>query len=244
MGWWVWAALLLSAQASGPDLKITMIGNAGVLLSDGATSLMVDLPYQSGAFGYQAYDPTNLAPGGDVVSVITHHHLDHFDPAIFLPRDGWRILGPPSVTRDLPDSLVLRGDSVRVGRFSVVSVATPHTEDHRSYRIRWGGRVLHFVGDTEDPGHLADAPPMDVLFVTPWLSCAAETGGLLEVASRRIAYHLRPGGGDRVCGGAMELEPGASFTLEAEPDTGAGAEESIRPAAADHRMLDLDGRPI
>ncbi len=55
---------LLWAPHQSPTLSITIVGNAGVLLSDGATSLLVDLPYESGAFGYQTYDPSDLNPPG------------------------------------------------------------------------------------------------------------------------------------------------------------------------------------
>lgn len=196
------------------ELAVTMVGNAGVVLSDGATSLLVDLPYESGAHGYMAYDPEALDPPGAVTSVITHHHTDHFDPALFLERDDWRILGPPSVTGGLSPTRVVEGDSVSLGAFEVVVVPTPHTADHRSYRIHWGGRVLHFTGDTEDPARLRDGPAIDVLFVTPWLSCAAglDVG---SVARRRIAYHLNPRGTDRVCGEVEILPQGASFRIAA-----------------------------
>ena len=200
------------------ELSVTMVGNAGVILTDGATSLLVDLPYESGAHGYMTYEPAALHPPGAVTSIITHHHTDHFDPALFLERDAWRILGPPSVTRGLPSTRVVEGDSVRLSGFEVVVVPTPHTPDHRSYRIRWGGHVLHFTGDTEDPARLHDGPAVDILFVTPWLSCAAGLDAE-SVARRRIAYHLNPRGTDRVCGEVEILPQGASFLIEAAPRT-------------------------
>lgn len=198
------------------ELAVTMVGNAGVVLSDGATSLLVDLPYESGAHGYMTYEPAALNPPGAVTSTITHHHTDHFDPVLFLERDDWRILGPPSVTGGLPPARVIGGDSVSLGAFEIVVVQTPHTADHRSYRIRWGGRVLHFTGDTEDAAHLHDSPAIDVLFVTPWLSCTADLD-VEAVAARQIAYHLNPRGADRVCGEVEILPQGASFTIEAVP---------------------------
>jgi L-ascorbate metabolism protein UlaG (beta-lactamase superfamily) len=205
---------LLAAQAT-PDLSITLVGNAGVLLSDGTTSLLVDLPYESGAFGYMTYDPSALRPLGTAVSVVTHHHRDHFDPSHFGRREDWLILGPPSVTERLPASKVIQGDSVNIGDFAVVTIPTPHTEDHRSYRVRWRGKVLHFVGDTEVPSHLGDGPPIDLLLITPWLSCAAVDADLLRVASRSVAYHLSPDGDDRICGHVETLAQGSSFVLTA-----------------------------
>ena len=197
--------------ATPPELEITLVGNAGVQLTDGTTSLMVDLPYESGAFGYQAYRPDEMAPPGEVVSVITHHHDDHFDPELFVAREGWRIIGPPSVTTTLPAGRVISGDSLRVGAFHVVAVPTPHTDDHRSYRIRWRGRVLFFTGDTEDPAALDPGPRPDFLFITPWLSCAAESSGT-RLGSVSVAYHLRARGGDRVCGDVRTYEQGMVIT--------------------------------
>lgn len=204
------------SDAAHNELAVTMVGNAGVVLTDGATSLLVDLPYESGAHGYMTYDPAALDPPGAVTSIITHDHTDHFGADLFLARDDWRILGPPSATAGLPPARVVEGDSVSLGAFDVVVVQTPHTADHRSYRIRWGGRVLHFTGDTEDAARLRDGPAIDVLFVTPWLSCTAGLD-VESVARRRIAYHLAPGGTDRVCGEVEILPQGASFRIEAIP---------------------------
>jgi L-ascorbate metabolism protein UlaG (beta-lactamase superfamily) len=209
------ATVVFSLAQSTPELNITLVGNAGVVLSDGATSLLLDLPYEPGAFGYMSYDPARLDPPGSVTSVLTHHHRDHFDASIFLTRDDWNVLGPPSVTDGIPKDRTIQGDSVRLGEFDVVTIPTPHTDDHRSYRIRWRGRVLHFVGDTEVPDHLRASPALDVLFVTPWFSCRASEAGLLGIATRSIAYHIDPDGGDRICGGVEEMTQGSSFTLTA-----------------------------
>lgn len=203
-------------DAAQTELSVKMVGNAGVVLTDGATSLLVDLPYESGAHGYMTYDPAALEPPGAVTSIITHDHTDHFDPDLFLDRDDWQIVGPPSATAGVPPARVLAGDSVGLGAFDVVIVPTPHTPDHRSYRIRWGGRVLHFTGDTEDATRLRVSPAIDILFITPWLSCAADLD-VENVAQRRIAYHLNPQGTDRVCGEVEILPQGTSFRIEATP---------------------------
>ena len=204
----VLAGAWLSASAIQAQLTVTLVGNAGVVLSDGQVSLLLDLPYESGAFGYMRYDPDRLRPSGEVVSVITHHHRDHFAPELFLAHEAWRVIGPESVTGSVPRARVLSGDSIGIGAFSVVVLPTPHTDDHRSYRVRWRDRVLHFVGDTEDAASLRASPRVDVLFVTPWLSCAAEgTAGFLA-AARRIGYHLDPAGRDRICGPVEVLEQG------------------------------------
>ncbi len=209
------AALMVPSDT----LRMTMVGNAGVLLTDGSTSLLVDLPYQSGAFGYDSYRPDALDPPGDVVSVITHHHLDHFDPDLFEARAAWRVVGPESVTRSLPQERVIPGDSIRLGEFDVVVLPTPHTADHRSYRIRWRNRLLHFVGDTESPDELIAGPRSDVLFITPWLACTAAERGHVDLAELTLGYHLQRRGRDRICGEVEVLPQGASvFVVEAISD--------------------------
>ena len=214
------------------ELHVTLVGNAGVALSDGTTTLLVDLPYQSGAFGYQRYDLTSVETQGDVVSVITHHHDDHFDAGLFAEEAGWRVVGPPSVTRQVDGARVLDGDVLSVGRFAITVVPSPHTPDHRSYRIRWKDHVLYFVGDTESTTELRGQRGIDLLFITPWLSCTvddeltAEVGGnesqrvqriqqaWHEVALRAIAYHLRERGGDRVCGPVETVAQGTAVAFE------------------------------
>jgi len=212
------AALLLPpapspSAAQAPELSIELVGNAGVVLSDGVTALLLDLPYESGAFGYQRYDPARLRPAGEVVAVVTHHHRDHFLPDLFLPRRGWRVIGPPSAVAAVPPDRVAAGDSVAVGAFQVVAVPTPHTADHRSYRIRWRGRVLHVTGDTEDGTALLAGPRVDLLFLTPWLACTLEDAGRAVPAVRAVLYHRNPDGSDRRCGPAELLPQGTRFTL-------------------------------
>lgn len=193
-------------------LHLELVGNAGVVLSDGQVSLLVDLPYESGAFGYQEYAIGSLHPEGQVLSVITHAHADHFDASLWVSREPWRVMGPPSVVASLPPERVLGGDSVRIGSFDVVALRTPHTPDHRSYRFRWRGLVLHATGDTEDPSALHGGADLDVLFITPWLSCAAAERGI-ELPPRSLAYHLRPDGGDRLCAGVTRSPQGTRLTL-------------------------------
>ncbi len=206
-------ALLLQPSQEAAVLDVEMVGNAGVVLTDGATSLLVDLPYEPGAFGYMDYDPASLGPPGEVVSVFTHHHADHFDAALFAQRPEWRLVGPPSVAARVAPDRVLDGDSIEVGAFAIIAIPTPHTDDHRSYRIRWRGRVLFFTGDTEDPSAVPVEPRIDVLFVTPWLNCALTRSGRAEGWDRSVTYHRSPDGTDQACGASEVPEQGARFEI-------------------------------
>jgi glyoxylase-like metal-dependent hydrolase (beta-lactamase superfamily II) len=204
----------VTQQQRAAELDITMVGNAGVMLTDGDHSILIDLPYQPGAYGYAAYEPDKLDPPGSVTSVITHHHLDHFDPDLVLAREEWKIIGPPSVTGNLPSERVIPGDSISLGAFQIVALPTEHTDDHRSYRIYWHEKIFHFSGDAQVTDFLGPEPQLDLLFVTPWLSCMAAEAGVLGYATREIVYHLDPAGGDTICGDLERLEQGSSFTLE------------------------------
>lgn len=217
---WI-ATALLSGAAMGVactlqaanDLEITMVGNAGVVLADGTTTLLIDLPYQPGAYGYMQYEPARLNPRGQVVSVITHGHLDHFDPTLFAARD-WLAIAPADVAAELPPSRILEGDSIQVGDFAVVALTTPHSDvGHQSYRIRWHARVFYFVGDTEAAGTVPTTPTPDVLFITPWLSCNLAGAGSDAWGDRNVIYHAAPSGNDRVCGPVEQLPQGASWTV-------------------------------
>lgn len=205
-----------AAAAASDSLHVRFIGNEGVSLSDGATTLLTDLPYVSGAFGYMHYRPEQLRPEGPVVSVVTHRHDDHFSPALFRERD-WQIVGPEEVTAALPAARVLSlRDTVAVGAFRIVPLRTPHSDtEHYSYLITWRGVRLYFVGDTEDPTRLLATPDLDVVFITSWLSCTVEARGATVDAARLILYHQRADGSDRVCGAVEELGQGAGFWLEA-----------------------------
>lgn len=200
------------------ELTVRLVGNAGVLLTDGETSLLIDLPYQSGAFGYMHYDPAQLQPAGTTVSVITHHHEDHFDPSLFVARTSWRIIGPSSVTAAVPSERVLHGDSLEVGRFAIVVIPSSHTEDHRSYRVRWREQVLHFSGDTEQVNSVPGEPYIDVLFVTPWLQCALTNAARTVTWRRTVVYHRQVDGSDRICGVAELMDQGAEFVLQPRAD--------------------------
>lgn len=202
-----------AVEPAATELSIRLVGNAGVALSDGTTSLLVDLPYESGAFGYMHYDPAALRPTGTTVSVVTHDHRDHFAADLFLTRADWRVIGPPSVTAALPPDRVVTGDSSSIGAFAVVALPSPHTDDHRSYRIRWRGRVLHFTGDTEDPDAVPAEPRLDILFVTPWLNCSLPDRATNR--ARTVLYHRQPDGSDQVCGSAEVHPQGTELRLTA-----------------------------
>lgn len=207
-------ALILGLTPLPSDsLTVQYVANAGVILSDGETSLLIDLPYTSGAYDLMTYDPSALAPTGRVVVVVTHRHVDHFEPSLFGFR-GWEIMGPDEVTATLPVERVLAGRSHEIGAFRVEGLRTSHGDtEHYSYLVTWGGWRLYFVGDTEDPSYVLGMADLDVVFITPWLTCQVEVaGGSLNV-ELEILYHQFPDGRIPVCGNPRMMEPGESTYL-------------------------------
>lgn len=197
------------------SLRISYVGNAGFELSDGATTLLVDLPYESGAFDLMTYDPSSIEGVGATVAVITHRHADHFDPTLFLAKE-WLVFGPSEVAAGLPADRVIHGDEQRIGEFVVRRFRTPHRDtEHYSILIVWGGRRLYFVGDTEDPGHMLGMRGLDVLFVTPWLTCAMERVGGTPDAHELILHHQFPDGRLDVCGNPRIVKQGDSWSISA-----------------------------
>lgn len=195
--------MLAAVVASSDTLHIRFVGNAAFELSDGTTTLLMDFPYESGAFGLTTYEFAAVDPRGFVVSVITHGHADHFDRGLFLGQD-WLIVGPKEVTAQLaPERVIPLTDTVSVGSFRIVRYETPHAEmEHYAYLVLWGDRRLYFTGDTDDPSNLLAMQGLDVAFVTPWLTCeVAARDGRIQTEALILQHHYE-GMDERVC-----LEP-------------------------------------
>jgi len=205
--------LLLFFQES--QLKITFVGNNGVSLSDGETTLLVDLPYQSGAYGLMNYHSETIPAKGEVVCVITHEHEDHFDPELFKTKN-WQILGPAEVTVHLdPNRVISREPKNKVGAFSITGFNTPHGKVfHLSYLIEWRGHNLYFTGDTEDPQMLLDQSELSIAFITPWLACEVEQRKGIVKAQRKLMIHHMGDGSDEACLGLEIWRQGDEMILE------------------------------
>ncbi len=211
------ALMLLAALAVAPgdSLEIRYVGNAGFELYDGATTLLIDLPYESGAYSLMTYDPNTIRARGKVVSVITHRHVDHFSPGLFAARN-WAIHAPAEVTNSLPPDQVLNGNQPTIGEFTVQRFATPHRDtEHFSYLVSWRGRRLYFVGDTEDPTHMLSMRDLDILFITPWLTCSSQAAGGTVDAHRVVLYHQFPDKRLTVCGSPEIVAQGQSWSITA-----------------------------
>jgi len=148
------------------DEKITFLGHATVLVELAGTRLITDpvLRQQVGPLRRRTPKPF-LGPlaGLDVV-LISHLHLDHYDPASLRLLDtGVPIVGPPGSARSLgwrgfTDVHELRpGESLRLGGIEIVATEARHRGTRHplarrtpsnGYVIGGGGRHLYFAGDT------------------------------------------------------------------------------------------------
>ncbi len=78
------------AETDTPGIEITHIANEGFLIAGGGRRILVDALFSSGVEGYSTI-PTDIRsqleagePPFDKVDLVlaTHHHADHFDPAM------------------------------------------------------------------------------------------------------------------------------------------------------------------
>ena len=198
----------------GPDtLEIRFVGNAGVELYDGESTILVDLPYQSGYSGYMDYDFSDILGRGNVVSAITHRHLDHFEP-LLIQETSWFLFGPNEVSVSIPAARVLADSTAHFGAFLLSKIPTPHSDvEHNSLLIQWKNLKLYFVGDTDDTRKLDLQKDLDVLFTTPWLSCIAEENNSQHVARRTVLYHHFRNNRYGSCGAPEIIHQGESIFL-------------------------------
>ncbi len=190
--------ILLAALAWLPQpapLEARFIGNMAIAISDGAVTVMTDFPYQSGYSRYMTYPADEIRSATpSTLSLITHRHLDHWDPALS-DKTGWNVAGPLDVIANVPASRVLplaRGATF--GTVQIEPIETPHASiGHYSYVLTWHGRRLYFSGDTESVDHLGTLKNLDVAFISPWLYRSALKRNQRIDARRIVIYHHEAG---------------------------------------------------
>lgn len=179
-----------SLTANAASLESDFIGNGAFRITDGEYILLTDFPYKSGAYGYMEYDFDFPGTTGNVLSLITHRHADHFEPLLFLEQN-WKIIGPHEVTLRLAQNRVLKfADEMSFGPIKITPRRTMHANtEHYSYLVRWHGRLLFFTGDTDDIESLRNLPTLDALYITPWFYRKAKSDNALPESKKIIIYH-------------------------------------------------------
>ena len=176
--------------AEGQKLDVRFIGNMAFAVTDGKTTLYTDFPYQSGAFGYMTYDASAVPAARECVCLVTHGHLDHFDPSLFA-RMGCALIAPPSLVKKIgTNRAVAFAPEMAYRVIEIEAFRTPHGDiEHYSYLVTWHGRRLYFTGDTESTDQLLAVRDLDVAFVSPWLIEAVAKKNSRIDARRIVAYH-------------------------------------------------------
>lgn len=198
------ATIVAAAPPEAPQeaqngLALTYIGNEAMALSDGQVTLVSDFPYRSGYSVYMRYDPAWLDLKGNVVALITHRHLDHFDPALFAGLD-WKLIGPKEVSGAYSDGRVLPlAPRMAYADIAITALSTRHsTTEHYSYLVEWKGLAFFYAGDIETLEALAGLAetlgrPVDIAFLSPWAVATALKRGEPIAARRVIFYHQMVG---------------------------------------------------
>jgi L-ascorbate metabolism protein UlaG (beta-lactamase superfamily) len=206
------AVLAMVAVSQNPSsVRLRFIGNESVAISDGTLTLVTDFPYQSGYSGYNTYEWPSHGLTGDVVSVITHEHRDHWEPKLFATTP-WRVVGPSTLAVD-GHRLSVPRQPVRIADATITGIRTPHAGlEHYSYLIEWKGRRLYFVGDTESADALLAQKRLDIAFVTSWLWNRVKQAGRTIDANRIVLYHhQRPDETLRDCDRCIVPKQGAGI---------------------------------
>jgi L-ascorbate metabolism protein UlaG (beta-lactamase superfamily) len=212
------AALLFAAACSAQAeaiLSARFLGNEAVEIADGATTLLTDFPYKSGAFGYMRYDAAELRPRKDALCLISHGHDDHFD-ADLVAKVGCRVYGPPDVLARVPKPAALGGSPpIAFGDLKIRPVKTDHAGiGHFSYLVLWKGLRLYFTGDTDEIRELSSQGRLDALFISPWLLEAARKANALPDAKRIVVYHHRAGETQPTCPSCLVPRQGEVIDLK------------------------------
>ena len=195
------------------DEKITFLGHATVVIEIAGIRLITDpvLRQQVGPLRRRTPRPL-LGPLADLdVVLISHLHLDHYDPASLRLLDaGVPIVGPPGSARSLgrrgfTDVHELRpGESLSLGGIEIAATEARHRGTRHplarrtpsnGYVISGGGRHLYFAGDTGLFAGMADLwDDLDVALLPiaglgPWMP---EFKHLSPRHAVRAAQLLRP----------------------------------------------------
>jgi L-ascorbate metabolism protein UlaG (beta-lactamase superfamily) len=201
------AILLLGAAAAvaSPAIEARFIGNSGFDISDGHTTLLVDFPYRSGAYGYMAFDSAELSAREHALCLFTHRHEDHFDTEAIADIDC-TVLGPPGVMERVKGSARLEGGPPwRFRNLELDCLTTEHGGvDHCSWVVGWHERVLVFAGDVENlRGILPHLDQPDVLVVPYWLTAEVELARQRFPEMKVFLSHHRSGEEFSVCAGCV-----------------------------------------
>jgi L-ascorbate metabolism protein UlaG (beta-lactamase superfamily) len=209
LAWWL--------PSQSPPLEARFIGNMAVAISDGSVTLFTDFPYESGYSRYMTYPAREIhSPTAMTLSLITHRHGDHWQPALFA-KTNWHVAGPSDAVTAVPAARVLPlTPKASFGPLAIEALATPHAGiGHFSYVVTWHGRRMYFSGDTEDSDHLLALKDLDTAFVSPWLYRSVLKRSERINARQIVIYHHESGEQVPECVGSCMLpKQGDTFAIK------------------------------
>lgn len=186
---------ILSTFGYAQEIKVKFIGNCGLELTDGESTIYMDFPYKSGAHKYMEYDLSEIdSIRENATFIFTHKHSDHFSNPILkkvLRTKKGESFGPWNINE-------LSNCGKAISDFTIEAFKTKHlfTLKHYSYLITWHGKKLYFSGDTESADTFLKMIEIDAAFVPAWIISdliekdkIKESG---EIAKQIIIYHIGP----------------------------------------------------
>lgn len=209
------AVFLLSAVAAEPStVDARFIGNSAFELSDGTSTILLDFPYESGAFGYMSFAPAEVHRRVNALCLFTHRHADHFDPES-VPDIGCTVAGPAAVSESLRAGA---GPVWHFGGARIQCIPTAHGNvEHCSYLISWHGADIFVSGDIDNLEGLDQVEEqVDVALLPSWLVSAVGSGSAAS-QTRVVIHHHAPGEDVRGCPGCVVPSQGDTFTVVGGP---------------------------
>ncbi len=184
--------MALAGFGQSNEIKIRHVANAGLHMTDGNLTVYFDFPYKSGAYGYMAYDASELDKISEGATFLfTHRHADHYSKKLLKKLDG-TVYGPWKIRKKDTAGVEIINDPDH--HFSVRAYKNKHrfALKHCSYRITWHNKTIFVAGDAESPAIIATLQNIDWAFVPDWLLHYAKEGNVKIDAKHIGVYHLYP----------------------------------------------------
>ncbi len=170
------------------EIKIRLIGNCGLYLTDGKSNIYIDFPYKSGAHNYMEYDQSEINNlKKDAYFIFTHKHSDHYSKKLLKKTKG-NAYGPWNV-KELSEL------NSSINDFNIQAFKTKHrfTFKHYSYLITWHNKKIFLSGDTESAETIGSIKEIDWAFVPVWLILDSKEKNIKIDTKMYGLYHIGPG---------------------------------------------------
>ena len=176
--------ILFTSLLCSEQLDIQYIGNASFVLSDGKKNVFIDFPYEAGAYGFAMdYSLDSIITGDNNISIITHHHGDHWWRKGFMDSNN-KLFAPYFVRLFVPKSRkILFKEHTVIDDLIINPIKTPHGYtiapfgfninlkciSHYSYILFWHNKKIFISGDANSNYELLQREKnIDIAIITHW----------------------------------------------------------------------------